>query len=111
MSDAKKAKAIAEETKAAAEGDLERTMKEIADDQKKLKELQHECMTKAEEHEQEQKERGEELGALAAAKKVLNEKTGGAAERTYGELVHEPASFLQLRTRTRTRASLRQVEN
>jgi chromosome segregation ATPase len=111
MSEAKKAKAIAEETKAAAEGDLERVTKEIADDKKKLKDLQHECMTAAEEHEQEQKERSEELGALAAAKKVLKEKTGGAAERTYGELVQEPTSFLQLRTRTRTRASMRQVES
>jgi chromosome segregation ATPase len=111
MSDAKKAKAIAEETGATAEGELERTNKEIADDQKKLKELQHECMTKAEEHEMEQKERGEELGALAAAKKVLNEKTGAAADRTYG--TDEPAAFLQLRTKTRmrSRAALRQVEN
>jgi hypothetical protein len=111
MSEAKKQKAVAEETGATAEGELERTNKEIADDQKKLKELQHECMTKAEEHEQEQKERGEELGALAAAKKVLNEKTGGAAERTYGFVAEPSASFLQLRTRTRSRASLRQVEN
>merc|ERR1719446_1991806 len=58
MSDAKKQKAIAEETGATAEGELERTKKEIADDQKKLKDLQHECMTAAEVHEQEQKERG-----------------------------------------------------
>merc|ERR1719301_197668 len=86
MSEAKKQKAVAEETGVIAEGELECTKKEIADDQKKLKDLQHECMTAAEEHEQEQKERGEELGALAAAKKVLKEKTGGAAERTYGEL-------------------------
>merc|ERR1719324_1562494 len=110
MSDAKKAKAVAEETQATAEGELERTNKEIAEDQKKLKDLQHECMTKAEEHEQEQKERGEELGALAAAKKVLNEKTGAAAERTYGAS-EEPASFLQLRTKTRSRAALFSVEN
>merc|ERR1719387_965513 len=67
-------------------------------------------MTKAEEHEQEQKERSEELGALAAAKKVLKEKTGAAAERTYGELVQEP-SFLQMRTKTRSRLQMRQVEN
>merc|ERR1719421_1173559 len=102
MSEAKKEKAVQEESQATAEGEKERTMKEIAEDQKKLKDLQHECMTKAEEHEQEQKERSEELGALAAAKKVLKEKTGAAAERTYGELVQEP-SFLQMRTKTRSR--------
>jgi len=112
MSEAKKAKAVAEETGATAEGELERTKKEIADDQKKLKDLQHECMTAAEVHEQEQKERGEELGALAAAKKILEEKTGGAADRTYGLVQDAPASsFLQLRTRTRTRASMRQASD
>jgi septal ring factor EnvC (AmiA/AmiB activator) len=63
-------------------------------------------------HEQEQKERGEELGALAAAKKILEEKTGGAADRTYGLVQDAPASsFLQLRTRTRTRASMRQASD
>ena len=33
-------------------------------------------------HEMEQKERAAELEALAMAKKILKEKTGGAAERT-----------------------------
>ena len=35
-------------------------------------------MTKAEEHELAQKERGEELNALATAKKILEEKTGAS---------------------------------
>merc|ERR1719482_2042263 len=92
--------------------EMSETKKENADDQKKLKDLQHECMTAAEVHEQEQKERGEELGALAAAKKILEEKTGGAADRTYGLVQDAPASsFLQLRTRTRTRASMRQASD
>merc|ERR1719453_2095334 len=52
----KKAKALAEEDKAVATGELERVQKEIAADVKKLKDLQHECMTKAEDHETEQKE-------------------------------------------------------
>merc|ERR1719364_672403 len=51
LSAAKKGKAMAEEANAAATGELERVTKEIADDQKKLKDLQHECMTRAEEHE------------------------------------------------------------
>jgi len=110
LSESKKGKAIAEETKATAEGELERTNKEIAADQEKLKDLQHECMTKAEEHEEESMERNNELGALAAAKKVLNEKTGGAAKRTYGDGEEEP-SFLQLRTSTRMRMRSRQVQD
>merc|ERR1719247_109768 len=100
LSAAKKGKAMAEEANAAATGELERVTKEIADDQKKLKDLQHECMTRAEEHEMEQKERAAELEALAMAKKILQEKTGGATERTYD-------SFLQLQATTKARARTR----
>merc|ERR1719424_315589 len=92
LSDAKKAKGAAEETKAEAEGELERTNKAIADNQKSLKDLQHECMTTAEAYEQESRERQEELGALAAATKILQEKTGAAADRTY--------SFVQAKAQT-----------
>jgi len=102
LSAAKKGKAMAEEANAAASGELERVTKEIADDQKKLKDLQHECMTRAEEHEMEQKERASELEALAMAKKILKEKTGGAAERTYD-------SFVQLKVTTHARARARGV--
>ena len=99
LSDAKKAKGAAEETKAEAEGELERTNKAIADNQKSLKDLQHECMTTAEAYEQESHERQEELGALAAATKIIQEKTGGAADRAY--------SFVQAKTQTRSRSQLR----
>merc|ERR1719201_1792348 len=81
LAESKKAKALAEEDKAVATGELERVQKEIAAATKKLKDLQHECMTKAEDHETEQKERSEELTALATAKKIIKEKTGGASKR------------------------------
>jgi hypothetical protein len=45
LAESKKAKALAEEDKAVATGELERVQKEIAADEKKLKDLQHECMT------------------------------------------------------------------
>jgi hypothetical protein len=111
LADSKKAKALAEEDKAVAEGELERVQKEIAADEKKLKDLQHECMTKAEDHETEQKERSEELTALATAKKIIKEKTGGASKRTYGELVQEDASFLQIRARTHTGVKAREIKD
>merc|ERR1719240_335968 len=70
---------------------------------KKPKDLQHECMTKAEDHETEQKERSEELTALATAKKIIKEKTGGASKRTYDDLMQQQVeSFLQIRARTHT---------
>jgi len=102
LSDSKKAKAASEEAKAAAEGELERVNGEIKEDAKKLKDTQHECMTTAEEHEVQNKERADELTALATAKKIINEKTGGAADRTY--------SFVQVKTTTTSKAQLRSME-
>jgi hypothetical protein len=95
----KKQKAIASETQSTAEGDVERSKKEINADTKKLKDLQHECMTKAEEFQSAQHERSGELEALATAKKILKEMTGGAAKRAYDLLEESPASFVQLSAR------------
>merc|ERR1719155_226220 len=50
-------------------------------------------MNAAEEFELSTKSRGEELKALATAKKVIKEATGGAAEQTYG---FNQLSFMQL---------------
>jgi len=101
LSDAKKAKGAAEEVNAAAAGELERVKTEIAADQKKLKDLQHECMTKAEEHTVAQKECGDELTALATAKKIILETTGGAAEKTYDSFVQlKVASKMHMKEET-----------
>jgi hypothetical protein len=96
LDETKKAKAASEEGKAEAEGNLEKSNKGVTEDSKKLKELQTECMTKAEEYEVEMHDREGELEALALAKKILVEKTGGAADRAY--------SFVQVSMRTSTRA-------
>merc|ERR1719486_1129213 len=50
-------------------------------------------MNAAEEFELSTKSRGEELNALATAKKIIKEATGGAAEQSYGL---SQVSFLQL---------------
>jgi len=96
LAESKKEKAMGEETGAEAAGNLERSKKEIAADEIKLKDLQHECMSKAQEFEAAQIERNAELEALAAAKKILQEKTGGAAERTY--------SFVQVAAQSTAKA-------
>jgi hypothetical protein len=112
LAEAKKAKALAEEDKAVAEGEAERVAKEIAADEKKLKDLQHECMTKAEDHETEQAERSAELTALATAKKIIKEKTGGASKRTYDDFAQQDAaSFLQIRARTHTGVKAREIKD
>merc|ERR1719331_447278 len=90
MDKAKKGLAESQEGKANAEGDLDATSKDLADDIATKASLHQDCMNSAEEFELATKSRGEELKALATAKKVIVEATGGAAEQSYG------ASFLQL---------------
>merc|ERR1719364_320089 len=100
----KKQNAASEETKAEAEGDLEVTNKALAEDIKQLADTHQECMTKAQDFEAETASRGEELKAIAEAKKIIIEMTGGATSQTY--------SFLQLTSASRlqTRADLANFE-
>jgi chromosome segregation ATPase len=103
MDKAKKNLAESQEKKATAEGDLDVTSKDLAEDIKTKSTLHQDCMTAAEEFELSTKSRGEELTALATAKKVIKEATGGAAGQTY--------SFLQVeRARVASGADLAKFE-
>merc|ERR1719158_266230 len=88
MDKAKKDQAESQENKATAEGDLDVTSKDLAEDIKTKSTLHQDCMDGSEEFELSTKSRGEELNALATAKKIIKESTGGAAEQSY--------SFLQV---------------
>jgi len=88
MDKAKKSLAESQEKKATASGDLEVTEKDLAEDINTKSTLHQDCMNAAEEFELATKSRGEELTALATAKKVIQEATGGAAAQSY--------SFLQV---------------
>jgi len=88
MTKAKKNLAASQEGKATATGGLDVTSKDLAEDIATKGSLHQECMNSAEEFELATKSRGEELGALATAKKVITEATGGATGQSY--------SFLQL---------------
>merc|ERR1719183_2139870 len=99
---ANKAKQSAAEEKAVAEGDLAVTQKDLAEDVQQLADTHHDCMTKAEDFELATKSRGEELKALATAKKILLEMSGGAAAQTY--------SLLQTDMHLATRADLANFE-
>eukprot|EP00928_Gymnodinium_smaydae_P087057 TRINITY_DN713_c8_g1_i1.p1 TRINITY_DN713_c8_g1~~TRINITY_DN713_c8_g1_i1.p1 ORF type:complete len:729 (+),score=259.29 TRINITY_DN713_c8_g1_i1:46-2187(+) len=111
MAEAKGAKASAEETKAHAEGDLEVNTKALADARAALDVAERNCGQAAEDHEASVQSRAEELKAVSDAIAVLQNTSGGAAERTY--------SFLQVRadaagaagaSALRTRADLRNFE-
>jgi len=92
MAAAKKGKAGSEEGKATAEGDLAVTTKDLNEDTTTLSTLHQDCMTGADDFQASTKSRGEELKALAGAKKILQEALGGAAAQTY--------SFVQVVSRS-----------
>merc|ERR1719486_526821 len=102
LDETKAAKAAAEEAKATAEADLAVAEKAAAEGTKHLNDLQNECMTAATEYETSQHSREEELTALATAKKILEEKTGGATEREY--------SFIQLKSTAHAGAKTRSLQ-
>jgi uncharacterized coiled-coil DUF342 family protein len=93
MDKAKKGLAESQEKRAGAEGDLEVTSKDLDEDIKTKSTLHQDCMSGAEEFELSTKSRGEELNALATAKKIIKESTGGAAGQSYGL---NQISFLQV---------------
>jgi len=92
MAESKKGKADADQTKAIAEGDLATTSKTLAEDIKTLGSLHQDCMAKATDFEAETQSRGEELKALAQAKKIIAGATDGAEAVQYGLT----QSFLQI---------------
>merc|ERR1719217_518906 len=94
---AKKSLAASGEKKAAAESGLDVTSKDLAEDIKTKATLHQGCMTKATDFEATTKSRGEELKALATAKKIISETTGGAASLEYGLA---QTSFLQTKLST-----------
>merc|ERR1719215_672480 len=75
LDEAKKGIASSTEKKSTAEGDLEVTKKDLAEDVAAKATLHHDCMTRASNFEAETKSRGEELKALATAKKIIKEAT------------------------------------
>merc|ERR1719473_1885692 len=109
MDKAKKNLATSAENKATAEGDRAVTAKDLAEDISTLATLHADCMKGAEDFEAETKSRGEELKALATAKKIIVEMTSGAAGQTY-DLAQ--TSFLQLsaKSKLQTRADLANFE-
>lgn len=107
LDEAKVGTAAASEQKAAAEGDLDMTSKELASDTTGLGDLHHECMSKAEDFEAETKSRGEEIEALAMATKALKENVGAAEGLSYGL---NQVSFVQTASGITSSTGLAQFE-
>jgi len=102
MSEEKSAKASAEEGKATAEGDLEITIKSLAQAKEELAEAQQTCMQVAADHTATVAARAEELKVIAQAKTILQETSEGAVSQSY--------SLLQVVSGLQTRADLKGIE-
>jgi len=96
LDEEKTAIAEASQGKAAAEGDLSMTNKDLAAATNDLAVVHGDCLTVAADHEATVTSRNEELEVIATAKKILEESTGGAVSQSY--------SLLQ--TKMQTRADL-----
>jgi len=106
---AKKALAETAESKASAQGEHKAATKDLAEEEKELQELHHDCLDRATSFEDAVSTRKEELKALSEAKKVIVEATGGAVKQTYGSMVQ--SSFLQVRSRTSSKSSSSEESN
>jgi len=99
MAAAKKNLAASGESKSKAEGDLDVTTKDLKEDTVALSDLHHNCMTKAQEFEDETNSRNAELKAIAEAKKIVIEATSLSQ-----------VSLMQVHSRITTGSSLKQFE-
>jgi len=86
LDEAKKSSAANSEKLATAQGDLTVTTKALNEDKADLASLHAECMQKASAYESEVTSRGEELKALATAKKIIKEATS-LAQTSFIQLV------------------------
>mmetsp|Transcript_111733 Transcript_111733/g.271434 ORF Transcript_111733/g.271434 Transcript_111733/m.271434 type:complete len:749 (+) Transcript_111733:2-2248(+) len=96
MAGEKSTKSAAVEAKATAEGDLAKTVEELADANDALQMANSNCMQTAANHEATVKAREEELKVIAEAKKIVLESTGGAESQSYSLLQAERAQSLSL---------------
>merc|ERR1740133_294773 len=101
MDSSKKSIAANAEKKAGAEGELTTSQKDLGEDEKVLAELHSDCMEKASDFEAETTSRGEELKALATAKKLIKEATSLA----------QVSSFLQTAQQTSSLNAVKIVRN
>lgn len=96
LGEAKAQRGSASERRSGAMGDLTFTRKTLAASVNALEDLHRTCMDHAIDFEDETKSRGNELKALAEAKKAITDMTGGAADLSYGLNQEGGASLMQV---------------
>merc|ERR1712203_704585 len=107
MAESKKGRAASSQKKTGAEADLAATSKARTGDVSTLADLHQSCLTYAQNYEAETKSRGEELKALAEAKKAISSETVGAEGATSGL---NQVSFVQRTSLLSSQADLAKFE-
>lgn len=83
MTETKISLAASTEKQSTAQGDLVVTRNEVKEDTAALEKLRRDCVSKASDYESASTARNDELKAITAAKKTLQQATGEAADLTY----------------------------
>merc|ERR550532_1779952 len=96
MAEEKASKGAAEENKAGAQNDLERTTKDLVNSKDQQGTTQASCLQTAADHEATVAARKEELQVIAQARKILADTSSGAVTQTYS-LMQESSSRLATR--------------
>merc|ERR1719174_610066 len=91
LADAKKGLAASQEAQGSAQGDLDVTKKDLAQDTSVLADLHRDCMAKSQDFETQTQSRAAEMKGLAIAKKAIE----GIQLREQGRYDFRSASFLQ----------------
>merc|ERR1719174_1897210 len=109
MSEAKKGVAASQEAQGEAQGDLELTKKDLAQDTSVLADLHAECMAKSQDFETQAQSRAAEMKGLSIAKKAIE----GIQLREEGRYDFRGASFLQTSQQTdaASRKAIRMLRN
>ena len=94
LAEAKASLAASQESKATAQGDLSVTTKDVSEDDDSLSDLHHDCLTSSQDFELETKSRGEELNAIAAAKKAVKEISSVSFLQLSSTSSNEPAKLV-----------------
>jgi len=90
LSEAKKGLSASRETQATAQGDLDVTQKDLAEDRSTLSQVHQTCMTTSQTFETETKSRSRELKGLAACKVAIGSIGGGGASFLQTSSTEEP---------------------
>jgi hypothetical protein len=93
MNGDKEAKSMSSEAKAAAEGELAVTQKDLASDKERLAKVTRDCVVAAEEHDHELKERAAEASTIREAASILKDRLDSSSASSFLQVASSDNDF------------------